>query len=121
MRDEGAAWWTPRFLWTSLLLLAGRGGLYLWRFGWDPGWMNVTYLLRAKQWALGGTFIGEEPPLTPLAIFAARALGLSAAGALAVVYLVAHLILFLGILGLGWFLWPAASSRRRAAVAITAA
>src|SRR4051794_3101331 len=107
--DEKGDWFSPRFLASSLALLLGMRGLYLWRFGWDPGWMNVTYLLRAKQWVMGAPFLAEEPPLTPLLLWGIRSLGISATGALGLVYLVTHLILFLGILGLAWFLWPQAS------------
>src|SRR5258708_7931287 len=113
-------WFERRFLAWSLALLVFMRGLYLWRFGWDPGWMNVTYLLRAKHWVMGAAVLAEEPPLTPLLIWGARILGFSATGAMAAVYLAMHVIFFLAILGLGWFLWPEATPRRRACVSLTA-
>src|SRR3954454_18993424 len=85
---SGPGWFSPRFLASSLALLLGMRGLYLWRFGWDPGWMNVTYLLRAKQWVMGAPFLAEEPPLTPLLLWGIRSLGVSATGALGLIYLV---------------------------------
>ncbi len=116
--DNG--WWAPRFVGSSLALLLSMRGLYLLRFGWDPGWMNVNYLLRAKLFALHQLAPAEEPPLTPLLLWAARSLGLSGTGAMSAIYLGAHLLWFFGVLGLGAFVWPAASLRRRAAVTITA-
>jgi hypothetical protein len=116
-----SGWFERRFLAWSLGLLVFMRGLYLWRFGWDPGWMNVTYLLRAKQLLMGAAFNAEEPPLTPLLLLGARHLGFSATGAMAAVYLTMHVILFLAILGLGWFLWPEANGRRRASLSLTAA
>jgi hypothetical protein len=120
-RLQAMGWWRPRFVAASLGLVLGVRGLYLSRFGWDPGWMNVTYLLRAKQWVLGADFIAEEPPLTPLLLWGMRGLGLSATSALAAIYLLSHLLMFLGILGLGWFVWPEAGPRRRWAVVVTTA
>jgi hypothetical protein len=116
-----SGWFAPRFLGGSLALLVFMRGLYLLRFGWDPGWMNVTYLLRAKHWVMGAPVLAEEPPLTPLLLWGARILGFSSSGALAAVYLFMHLAMFLAILGLGWFLWPDASSRRRWSLSLTAA
>src|SRR5438128_12268303 len=107
-------WFARRFLAWSLALLVFMRGLYLVRFGWDPGWMTVTYLLRAKQLVMGAAFNAEEPPLTPLLLLGARHLGLSATGAMQLIYLVMHVILFLAVLGLGWFVWPEATARRRA-------
>jgi hypothetical protein len=119
--DEASGWFRPRFLGAALGLVVFLRGLYLVRFGWDPGWMNVTYLLRAKQFVMGAPFRAEEPPLTPFLLVVARTLGLSATGALAAVYLLCHLVLFLGILGLAWLIWPSADRRRRACVVLTAA
>jgi hypothetical protein len=96
----------------SLLVLAVRL-LYLARFGWDAGWMNWGYLAYGKAIALHGTAAMQEPPLTPLLLFAARRAGLDALHAVGAVYLLAHLGLALGTLLLGHFIWPGAAPRRQ--------
>ena len=101
-------------------VLAARA-LYLFRFGWDIGWMNQSYLGNARLIALGGHEFVEEQPLTYFALLAARRLGFSARAANEVVYLVAHMLLALGVLGLARFVWPGAGARRRWAVAVAVA
>ena len=86
--------------------------LYLARYGWDIGWMNLGYLSHARQLALGQTQIAEEQPLAYFALVAARRLHLSALGANELVYLVAHLMLAAGALGIARFVWPVLSRRR---------
>jgi hypothetical protein len=95
--------------------------LYLARYGGDVGWMNLNYLAHARAIALGLHQAFEERPLTYLALVAARRLGASARSANGLTYLVAHLLLGAGALGLGRFVWPAASARRRAALCATLA
>lgn len=102
------------------LLLTGAVGLvlalrvlYLARFGWDAGWMNWGYLSYGKIIALHGTAVMQEPPLTPLLLFLFRRAGLDALQAVAAVYLLMHLILALGTLSLGDFVWPGAPRRQR--------
>lgn len=95
--------------------------LYLVRYGWDLGWMNLGYLQHARLIALGRTQISEEQPLAYFALIAARRLGLSSLHANEAVYLLAHLTLALGALGIARFVWPAASLRRRRALVATLA
>ncbi len=95
--------------------------LYLARYGADVGWMNLNYLAHARAIALGLHQTFEERPLTYLALVAARRLGASARSANGLTYLCAHLLLGAGALGLGRFVWPAASARRRAALCGTLA
>lgn len=86
--------------------------LYLVRFGWDAGWMNWGYLAYGKIIALHGTAAMQEPPLTPLLLYVFRRAGLDALQAVAGVYLLMHLVLALGTLLLGDFVWPGAPRRR---------
>jgi hypothetical protein len=95
--------------------------LYLVRYGWDLGWMNLGYLEHARLIALGRTQVSEEQPLAYFALVAARSLGLSSVQANQAVYLLGHLALALGVLGLARFLWPEASTRRRRALVATLA
>jgi hypothetical protein len=120
--SQERGWSARTFLGGTVGVLAARS-LYLLRFGWDFGWMNCSYLERARAIALGRNQTVEEEPLAYFALLAARrlGLGLSARAANEAVYLVAHLLLGLGVLGLARFIWPAASARRRLAVAVTMA
>ena len=93
------------------LILAVRL-LYLVRFGWDAGWMNWGYLAYGKIIALHGTAAMQEPPLTPLLLYLFRRAGLDALQAIAGVYLLMHLMLALGTLLLGDFIWPGARRRQ---------
>ncbi len=95
--------------------------LYLARYGWDIGWMNLGYLDHARQIALGQAQAPEEQPLAFYALMAARRLGLSALAANEVVYLAAHLILAAGAIGIARFVWPAATRRRRTILVATIA
>src|SRR5207244_1805054 len=113
-------WFAPRFIAWSLALLVFMRGLYLWRFGWDPGWMNVTYLLRAKHWVMGAPFLAEEPPLPPRRAGGVGLLGSTLTSSLAAFGRVSHVPLVLALPGLGWFLRPAAGPRRRACASPTA-
>ena len=116
--DTGWSWATH--VRTAAGVLAARL-LYLLRYGWDIGWMNLGYLEHARTIALGGHEAIEEQPLTYFALVAAHGLGFGARVANEVVYLVAHLLLAMGVVGLGQFVWPAASARRRAALAAAVA
>jgi hypothetical protein len=113
-------WPASTFVAGLLAILAARL-LYLARYGGDVGWMNLNYLAHARAIALGIHQAFEERPLTYLALTAARRLGASARLANELTYLVAHLLLGAGALGLGRFIWPAASARRRAALCATVA
>ncbi|HXI59725.1 MAG TPA: hypothetical protein VNO55_26845 [Polyangia bacterium] len=116
--DDGWSWKT--FLGAAAGVLAARA-LYLLRFGWDIGWMNLGYLENSRLIALGRHQSVEEQPLTYFALLAGRRLGLGARAANEAVYLVAHLLLALGVLGLARFVWPAARARRRGALAVALA
>lgn len=98
--------------------------LYLARFGWDPGWMNLVYFARAKDiWLHGAVGMGEQPPLVPLALVGLRKLGLHPLPALNLLYLLAHLLFAQGTLALARAVWPDATRRRLlfvgAAIALT--
>lgn len=95
--------------------------LYLARYGWDIGWMNLGYLDHARRLALGQAGASEEQPLAFYALIGARRLGLSALAANEVVYLAAHLLLAAGAVALARFVWPAATRRRRAILVATIA
>jgi len=113
--------WSPStFLWALAAVLAARL-LYLARYGWDLGWMNLLYLERARIIALGRAEPVEEQPLAFLALVAARHLGLDARQANEVVYLLAHLFLALGVLGIARFVWPEIAARRRRTLVATLA
>ncbi|HSY39073.1 MAG TPA: hypothetical protein VLA79_06075 [Polyangia bacterium] len=113
--------WSPStFLWALAAVLAARL-LYLARYGWDLGWMNLLYLERARTIALGRSEPVEEQPLAFLALVAARHLGLDARQANEVVYLLAHLFLALGVLGIARFVWPEIAARRRRTLVATLA
>lgn len=113
-------WSTKTFFGGAATVLAARL-LYLLRYGWDIGWMNLGYLEHARLIALGRNQISEEQPLAYFALVSARALGLSALQANEAVYLLGHLALALGVLGLARFLWPEASVRRRRVLVVTLA
>jgi hypothetical protein len=100
----------------SLAAVLALRTLYIVRFGWDPGWMNQTYLSHAKGLALQGS-AGGQPPFIPLVLVAMRRLGLSAIGALELFYLAAHLLLAYGTIALAELLWPDMSRRRRMVLA----
>ena len=89
--------------------------------GGDLGWMNLLYLERARIIALGRAEPVEEQPLAFLALVAARHLGLDAREANEVVYLLAHLLLALGALGMARFVWPEIAARRRRTLVATLA
>jgi hypothetical protein len=112
--------WRRTFAVGLLAVLAARL-LYLARYGWDLGWMNLNYLAHARSIALGLHQPFEERPLTYLALVEARRLGASARMANELVYLVGHLLLAAGTLGIARFVWPAAAPRRRAALCATLA
>lgn len=113
--------WSPStFLWALAAVLAARL-IYLARYGWDLGWMNLLYLERARIIALGRAEPVEEQPLAFLALVAARHLGLDAREANEVVYLLAHLLLALGALGMARFVWPEIAARRRRTLVATLA
>ena len=114
------AWSASIFLWALAAVLAARL-LYLARYGWDLGWMNLLYLERARVIALALIEPSEEQPLAFLALVAARRLGLDAREANEVVYLVAHLLLALGTLGIARFVWPEIAARRRRTLVATLA
>ncbi len=119
-RSPPAGWSASSFLWALAAVLAARL-LYLARYGWDLGWMNLLYLERARVFALARAEPSEEQPLAFLALVGARHLGLGAREANEVVYLVAHLLLALGALGVARFVWPKiAAPRRRTLVATLA-
>jgi hypothetical protein len=115
-----AGWSASTFLWALAGVLTARL-LYLARYGWDLGWMNLLYLERARVIALGRAEPAEEQPLACLALVAARHLGLDAREANEVVYLVAHLLLALGALGIARFVWPEIRAPRRRALVATLA
>lgn len=119
-RTTSSAEWRVTFAGGLLAVLVVRL-VYLARYGWDPGWMNLNYLSWARKIALGVHQPFEERPLTYLALVGARRLGASARTANEIVYLVGHLLLASGALGLARFVWPAASARRRAALCATLA
>ena len=112
--------WSRTFA-AGLGAVLGARLLYLVRYGADVGWMNLNYLAHARAIALGLHQAFEERPLTYLALVAARRLGASARTANELVYLVAHLLLAAGAIGIARFVWPAASPRRRAALCATLA
>ncbi len=95
--------------------------LYLARYGWDIGWMNLSYLSHARQLAIGRAQAAEEQPLAYFALVAARRLGVSALAANELVYLAAHLLLAVGAVGVAQFVWPAMTRRRRAILVATLA
>ena len=101
-------------------MLAARV-LYLVRYGWDLGWGNLGYLNHARLIALGNHGAVEEQPLAFFALVAARKAGLTALGANEAVYLVAHLLFALGVLGIARFVWPSATRRRRVILVATLA
>jgi hypothetical protein len=111
---------TALFIVGAVALVLAFRGLFLLRFG-DGSWMNWSYVAHAKTFALRGALGTEEPPLTPRLLAAFRSLGLGPLGALDAIYLLAHLLLVLGTLGLGTYLWPAASARRRGLLAVVVA
>ena len=113
--------WPARTFWMGLAGVFAARLAYLARYGADVGWMNLNYLGHARAIALGLHQAFEERPLTYLALVGARRLGASAGLANELTYLVAHLLLGAGALGLGRFVWPAASARRRAALCATLA
>ncbi len=115
-----STWSTKSFLGGAAAVLAARLA-YLARFGWDIGWMNLAYLDHARLLALGRTQVAEEQPLAYFALVGARSLGLSALRANEAVYLLAHLALALGTLGLACFIWPQATRRRRLTLIATLA
>ncbi|MEA2700449.1 MAG: hypothetical protein QOI66_4720 [Myxococcales bacterium] len=116
--DDG--WSLGTFVGAAAGVLAARA-LYLLRFGWDIGWMNLGYLENSRLIALGRHQSVEEQPLTYFALLAGRRLGFDARAANEAVYLVAHLLLALGVLGLARFVWPAARARRRGALGVALA
>jgi hypothetical protein len=105
----------------GLLAVLGARLLYLARYGWDVGWMNLNYLAHARSIALGLREPFEERPLAYLTLVAARGFGASARTANEIAYLLGHLLLAAGALGLGRFVWPGASGRRRTALCATLA
>lgn len=113
----GAFWKRERV--AGIVVLASVGAavafrlLYLARFGWDPGWMNLFYLQRAKEvWLHGWTALGPQPPFTPIALVLLHSVGLSPLHALQGLYLGAHLVLAQGILAQARAVWPESSARR---------
>ncbi len=116
----GGGWSPASFLWALAAVMATRL-VYLARYGWDLGWMNLLYLERARVIALGRARPVEEQPLAFLALVGARRLGLDARAANEVVYLLAHLLLALGALGIARFVWPEIAARRRRALVATLA
>ncbi len=113
--------WSARTTWSALGAVLAARLMYLARYGWDIGWMNLGYLDHARQLALGGGQASEEQPLAYFALIAARRLGLSALGANEAVYLVAHLLLAAGAVAVARFVWPVASRRRRTTFVATLA
>ncbi|HVV51294.1 MAG TPA: hypothetical protein VHO06_16615, partial [Polyangia bacterium] len=113
--------WSARTFVVGIAAVLAARLLYLARYGWDIGWMNLVYLGHARAIALGRAQAAEEQPLAFYALVAARRLGASARAANEFVYLVAHLLLAAGALGIARFIWPAASARRRAALCATLA
>jgi hypothetical protein len=107
---EGARWTDPaRGGWLSRWLAGVPGGLalvlafrafYLFRFGGDPGWMNLNFLLEAKAMRFGNA-VELRMPLLRILLFQLREAGASAALSLGAIYLVAHLLLAMGVLYLG--------------------
>ena len=83
--------------------------------------MNLNYLAHARAIALGLHQTFEERPADLPGPRGARRLGASARTANELVYLVAHLLLAAGAMGIARFVWPAASARRRAALCATLA
>jgi hypothetical protein len=80
------------------LVLAFRA-LYLVRFGSDPCGMNINFLLEAKAMRFGYD-VELRMPLVRLLLAAMRDAGASAAFALGIIYLTAHVLLALGIFSL---------------------
>jgi hypothetical protein len=119
---QGAGWSAATFL-GALVVVAVARLLYLARYGWDLGWMNLLYLERARSIALGRADVAtaEEQPLAYFALVAARGLGLDARQANELIYLVAHLLLAAGALGIARFVWPQIAARRRRALVATLA
>ncbi len=113
--------WSARTTWAALGAVLAARLLYLARYGWDIGWMNLGYLEHARELALGRGHASEEQPLAFFALIAARRLGLSALAANQVVYLAAHLLLAGGAVAIARFVWPAASRRRRTTFVATLA
>ncbi|HXU61865.1 MAG TPA: hypothetical protein VN962_09210 [Polyangia bacterium] len=107
--------------WAALGAVLAARLLYLARYGWDIGWMNLGYLDHARQLALGEARAAEEQPLAYYALVAARRLGLSALGANEAVYLVAHLLLAAGAVGIARFVWQEPTRRRQAILVATLA
>ncbi|MES1210353.1 MAG: hypothetical protein ABUS79_30820, partial [Pseudomonadota bacterium] len=118
---ETTTTWSARTTWAALGAVLVARLLYLARYGWDIGWMNLGYLDHARQLALGRAQASEEQPLAFFALIAARRLGLSALGANQAVYLAAHLLLAAGAIAIARFVWPAASRRRRTTFVATLA
>jgi hypothetical protein len=113
--------WTARTFVGGIAAVLAARLVYLARYGWDIGWMNLGYLNHARAIALGRAQAAEEQPLAFYALVAARRLGVGARAANELVYLAAHLLLAAGALGIARFVWPAASSRRRRVLCATLA
>src|SRR5712692_5237886 len=104
----------------ALALTLGLRGLYLARFGWDPMWMNAVYLAQARSLLIPPSRIWG-PPAPLLCIVALRAAGLSAIGALEVMYLAAHLLFAAGVIGIARWIWPTIPRLREASLAVAVA
>jgi len=120
-RGPAAGWPQPLTMMAALAAVLVARLLYLARYGWDIGWMNLAYLRHARLLAVTHADPAEEQPLGSLALLGARRCGLSALQANEVVYLVAHLVLAAGAIGIAQFVWPAATRRRRAILVATLA
>ena len=75
-------------------------GLYLVRFGGDPCWMNLNFLLEAKAVRFGNA-VELRMPLSRIVLYLLREAGASTALSLGAIYLVAHSLLAVGIFWLG--------------------
>ncbi|HEY8923277.1 MAG TPA: hypothetical protein VIU64_02780, partial [Polyangia bacterium] len=120
-RGPAAGWPQALTMMAALAAVLVARLLYLARYGWDIGWMNLAYLRHARLLAVTHADPAEEQPLGSLALLGARRCGLSALQANEVVYLVAHLVLAAGAIGIAQFVWPAATRRRRAILVATLA
>ena len=60
--------WCAPTTWAALAAVLAARLLYLARYGWDIGWMNLGYLDHARQLALGRGQASEEQPLAFLAL-----------------------------------------------------
>jgi hypothetical protein len=98
-RGDALSRWLATVPGGLVLVLAFRA-LYLLRFGGDPGWMNLNFLLEAKAMRFGNA-VELRMPLLRILLFGLRDSGGGGALSLAAIYLFAHVLLAIGIFYLG--------------------